>query len=67
MQNQQTDYFQLIYRLLLGVVGTIFICISNGEKTVISDHKMNGNRAEILERAGNKAQWELIKFIKNLY
>ena len=48
-------------------VGTIFICISNGEKTVISDHKMNGNRAEILERAGNKAQWELIKFIKNLY
>ena len=48
-------------------VGTIFICISNGKKTVISDHKMNGNRAEILERAGNKAQWELIKFIKNLY
>ena len=48
-------------------VGTIFICISNGEKTVISDHKMNGNRAEILERASNKAQWELIKFIKNLY
>ena len=48
-------------------VGTIFICISNGEKTVISDHKMNGNRAEILERAANKAQWELIKFIKNLY
>ena len=48
-------------------VGTIFICISNGEKTVISDHKMNGNRAEILERAGNKAQWELIKFIKSLY
>ena len=25
MQNQQTDYFQLIYRLLLGVVGTTFI------------------------------------------
>ena len=48
-------------------VGTIFICISNGKKTVISDHKMNGNRAEILERAANKAQWELIKFIKNLY
>tara|TARA_B100000614_G_C14308613_1_gene395223 strand:- start:109 stop:627 length:519 start_codon:yes stop_codon:yes gene_type:complete len=48
-------------------VGTIFICISNREKTVISDHKINGNRAEILERAANIAQWELIKFIKNLY
>ena len=48
-------------------VGTIFICISNGDKTVISDHKMNGNRDEILQRSANKAQWELIKFIKNLY
>ncbi|MDC3227115.1 molybdopterin-binding protein [Acidimicrobiaceae bacterium] len=48
-------------------VGTIFICISNGDKTVITDHKMNGNREEILQRSANKAQWELIKFIKNLY
>ena len=48
-------------------VGTIFICISNGDKTVITDHKMNGNRDEILQRSANKAQWELIKFIKNLY
>ncbi len=48
-------------------VGTIFICISNGDKTVITDHKMNGNREEILQRTANKAQWELIKFIKNLY
>ena len=47
-------------------IGTIFICISNGEKTVISDHKMNGNRVEIIERSTNKAYWELIKFIKNL-
>ncbi|MDC3103545.1 molybdopterin-binding protein [Acidimicrobiaceae bacterium] len=48
-------------------VGTIFICISNGDKTVITDHKLNGNREEILQRSANKAQWELIKFIKNLY
>ena len=48
-------------------VGTLFICISNGEKTVITDHKMNGSREEILQRSANKAQWELIKFIKNLY
>ena len=47
-------------------IGTIFICISDGEKTVISDHKMNGNRVEIIERSTNKAYWELIKFIKNL-
>ncbi len=48
-------------------VGTLFICISNGDKTVLTDHKMNGNREEILQRSANKAQWELIKFIKNLY
>ena len=36
------------------------------EKTVVSDHKMNGNRVEIIERSTNKAYWELIKFIKNL-
>ena len=48
-------------------VGTLFICISNGEKTVITDHKMNGSREEILQRSANKAQWELIKFVKNLY
>ena len=48
-------------------VGTLFICISNGEKTVITDHKMNGIREEILQRSANKAQWELIKFVKNLY
>ena len=48
-------------------IGKIFICISNIEKTQVTEHKLNGNRTEIIERASNKAIWELIKFIKSLY
>ena len=48
-------------------IGKIFIAISNSEKTQITEHKLNGNRSEIIERASNKAIWELIKFIKSLY
>ncbi len=48
-------------------VGKIFIAISNNDKTQVTEHKLNGNRSEIIERASNKAIWELIKFIKTLY
>ncbi len=48
-------------------VGKIFIAISNNDKTQVTEHKLNGNRSEIIERASNKAIWELIKFIKSLY
>ena len=48
-------------------IGKIFIAISNNEKTQVTEHKLNGNRTEIIERAANKAIWELIKFIKSLY
>ena len=48
-------------------IGKIFICISNIEKTQVTEHKLNGNRTEIIERASNKSIWELIKFIKSLY
>jgi len=48
-------------------IGKIFICISNKEKTQVTEHKLNGNRTEIIERASNKSIWELIKFIKSLY
>jgi len=48
-------------------IGKIFIAISNNEKTQVTEHKLNGNRAEIIERAANKAIWELIKFVKSLY
>ena len=43
------------------------IAISNNKKTQVTEHKLNGNRAEIIERAANKAIWELIKFVKALY
>ena len=48
-------------------VGKIFIAITNNDKTQVTEHKLNGNRSEIIERASNKAIWELIKFIKSLY
>ncbi len=48
-------------------IGKIFIAISNNDKTQVTEHKLNGNRTEIIERAANKAIWELIKFIKSLY
>ncbi len=48
-------------------IGKIFIAISNNEKTQVTEHKLNGNRTEIIERAANKAIWELIKFVKTLY
>ena len=48
-------------------IGKIIIGISNKEKTQVTEHKLNGNRTEIIERASNKAIWELIKFIKSLY
>lgn len=48
-------------------IGDIFITISNKEKSVSTKHKINGNRQEIIERSVNKAFWELIKFLKNLY
>ena len=48
-------------------IGKIFIAISNNEKTQVTEHKLNGNRSEIIERAANKAIWELIKFVKSLY
>ena len=48
-------------------IGKIFIAISNNEKTQVTEHKLNGSRSEIIERASNKAIWELIKFIKSLY
>jgi len=48
-------------------IGKIFIAISNNEKTQVTEHKLNGSRNEIIERASNKAIWELIKFIKSLY
>ncbi len=47
-------------------IGKIFIAISNNDKTQVTEHKLNGNRNEIIERAANKAIWELIKFIKSL-
>jgi len=47
-------------------IGKIFIAISNNDKTQVTEHKLNGNRSEIIERASNKAIWELIKFIKSL-
>ena len=48
-------------------IGKIFIAISNDKKTQVTEHKLNGNRNEIIERTANKALWELIKFIKSLY
>ncbi|MDB3891064.1 molybdopterin-binding protein [Acidimicrobiia bacterium] len=48
-------------------IGEIFITITNNEKLVSTKHKLNGNREEIIQRAVNKALWELIKFVKNLY
>jgi nicotinamide-nucleotide amidase len=48
-------------------IGEIFITIANNEKLVSTKHKLNGNREEIIQRAVNKALWELIKFVKNLY
>tara|TARA_B100000902_G_C27304357_1_gene914576 strand:- start:1189 stop:2394 length:1206 start_codon:yes stop_codon:yes gene_type:complete len=48
-------------------IGEVFISISNKEKTVSTTHKLNGNREEIIQRSVNKALWELIKFVKNLY
>ena len=48
-------------------VGKIFIAISDKKNTQITEHKLNGNRNEIIERASNKAIWELIKFVKSLY
>ncbi len=48
-------------------IGKIFIAISNNDKTQVTEHKLNGNRTEIIERAANKAIWEVIKFIKSLY
>ena len=48
-------------------IGEIFITIVNNEKSVSTKHKLNGNREEIIQRAVNKALWELIKFVKNLY
>ena len=48
-------------------IGKIFIAISNNDKTQVTEHKLNGNRIEIIEKASNKAIWELIKFIKSLY
>jgi len=48
-------------------IGKIFIAISNNDKTQVTEHKLNGNRTEIIERAANKAIWEMIKFIKSLY
>ncbi len=48
-------------------IGKIFIAISNKDKTQVTEHKLNGNRSEIIEKAANKAIWELIKYIKNLY
>jgi len=48
-------------------IGKIFIAISNNDKTQVTEHKLNGNRSEIIEKASNKAIWELIKFIKSLY
>ena len=48
-------------------IGEIFITISNNEKLVSTTHKLNGNREEIIQRAVNKALWELIKFVKSLY
>ena len=47
-------------------IGKIFIAISNNDKTQVTEHKLNGNRSEIIEKASNKAIWELIKFIKSL-
>ena len=48
-------------------IGKIFIAISNNDKTQVTEHKLNGNRTEIIERAANKAIWELIKYVKSLY
>ena len=48
-------------------IGEIFINISNKDNSVSSSHKLNGNREEIIQRAVNKAIWELINFVKNLY
>lgn len=48
-------------------IGEIFITISNNDKLVSTTHKLNGNREEIIQRAVNKALWELIKFVKSLY
>ena len=48
-------------------IGEIFINISNRDNSVSSSHKLNGNREEIIQRAVNKAIWELINFVKNLY
>ena len=48
-------------------IGKIFISISSNKNTQITEHKLNGNRGEIIERAANKAIWQLIKYIKTLY
>jgi nicotinamide-nucleotide amidase len=48
-------------------IGEIFINISNKDNSVSSSHKLNGNREEIIQRSVNKAIWELINFVKNLY
>ena len=41
--------------------------ISDKNKSVSSSHKIKGNREEIIQRSVNKAIWELINFVKNLY
>ena len=48
-------------------IGEIFINISDEHNSVSTTHKLNGNREEITQRAVNKAIWELINFVKNLY
>ena len=47
-------------------IGEIFISIANNSQNISTKHKLNGNREEIIQRAVNKALWELIKFVKNL-
>ena len=48
-------------------IGKVFISISTKKNTQITEHKLNGNRGEIINRAANKAIWQLIKYIKTLY
>ena len=48
-------------------IGDIFINISDKNNSLSSSHKIKGNREEIIQRSVNKAIWELINFIKNLY
>ena len=44
-------------------VGKIFIAISNNDKTQVTEHKLNGNRAEIIERASNKLYGNLLNLL----